>query len=108
MSDLALTPTGQMSNNNDDLTQRLRHAADQVEGMFLQLLFKQLEESKDSGESLLDDSPASNQFNQLLHGALSEKSAGSLGISDAVFQQLAVKAGLKPAATAIAPVENKP
>jgi Rod binding domain-containing protein len=107
MSDLAITPTGQMSSGDDDLTKRLRHAADQVEGLFLQLLFKQLEESKEGEESLLGDSAASNQFNQLLHGALSEKSAGSLGISDAVFQQLAVKAGLKPAAT-VTPVENKP
>lgn len=96
MSDLAITPHGQMGDANADAARRLRKAADQMEGMFLNLLFKQLEEASEDSSDLYGDSPASKQFNQLFHNALSENAAGGMGIADAVYRQLALKAGITP------------
>jgi Rod binding domain-containing protein len=92
MSDLAITPSGQMQPG--DKERQLHKAADQMEGMFLGLLFKQMEESHVVDETVFGESPATDQFNQLFHTALSEKAAGSLGLADVIYKQLAVRVGL--------------
>jgi len=81
----------------EDPTKRLRQAANQLEGVFIKLLFERVQ----AGSLADEDGPfakgaAETQYQQLLHGALSERSAGSLGLADSIFQQLAVKAGLDP------------
>lgn len=106
-SDLAIGDGG-MSHAGDP-TKRLRLAANQVEGMFIKLLFERVE----AGSLADEDGPfakgaAEQQYQQLLHGALSERSAGSLGLADTIFHQLAVKAGLDPRAAAKPPAPEQP
>lgn len=106
-SDLAIGDGG-MSQAGDP-TKRLRLAANQLEGTFIKLLFERVE----AGSLADEDGPfargaAEKQYQQLLHGALSERSAGSLGLADTIFQQLAVKAGLDPRAPARPPAVLPP
>ena len=80
-----------------DPTKRLRIAANQLEGMFIKLLFERVQ----AGSLADEDGPfakgaAESQYEQMLHSALSERSAGSMGLADSIFHQLAVKAGLDP------------
>ena len=82
--------------NQEATKAKLKKVAQQFEGIFLQELFKGLEHEPEEGD-LLGDSQASQMFNQLHHQALSEKAAGGMGIADLMYQELAVKAGIKPA-----------
>ncbi len=81
----------------EDPRKRLRQAADQLEGVFIKLLFERVQ----AGSLADEDGPfakgaAETQFEQMMHSALSERSAGRLGLADSIFHQLAVKAGLDP------------
>lgn len=82
--------------NQDATKAKLKKVAQQFEGIFLQELFKGLEHEPEEGD-LLGDSQASQMFNQLHHQALSDKAAGGMGIADLMYQELAAKAGIKPA-----------
>jgi len=88
-----------------DPTKRLRLAANQLEGMFIKMLFERVEAGSLAGEdSPFGSSPAEQQYRQLFHGALSERSAGSMGLADTIFHQLAVRAGLDPKPPALTPL----
>ena len=82
--------------NQEATKAKLKKVAQQFEGIFLQELFKGLEKEPEEGD-LFGDSQASQMFNQLHHQALSEKAAGGMGIADLMYQELAAKAGIKPA-----------
>jgi Rod binding domain-containing protein len=114
--DLSIGGDGGMTQATDP-AKRLRLAANQLEGMFIKMLFERVEAGSLAGDDpIFGKSPAEQQYKQLLHGALTERSAGSMGLADAIFHQLAVKAGLPtglpagtmPAAAAATPPEPQP
>ena len=82
--------------NQEATKAKLKKVAQQFEGIFLQELFKGLEHEPEEGD-LFGDSQASQMFNQLHHQALSDKAAGGMGIADLMYQELAAKAGIRPA-----------
>ena len=89
----------------EDPTKRLRQAANQLEGVFIKLLFERVQAgSLADEEGPFAKGSAEAQYEQLLHGALSERSAGRLGLADSIFHQLAIKAGLDPRQSAAAPL----
>ena len=68
----------------------LRRAAQQLESVFLQQLMQRMDAVHFTEEdSAFAKSPAEEQFQQLLHGALAERAAGGMGIADLVYRQLA-------------------
>ena len=87
MSDLAITGDGGL--RSGDTPARLRSVANQLEGVFLKQLLAQLEQQPFIDEPLLGGSNASKQFTQLFHSALAEKAAGTMGMADTIFAQLA-------------------
>ncbi len=93
MSDLSLTAAGRIEAGNNE-PRRLRQAADQFEASFLQQLLKPLDESTVDEDPLIGGDSATNAYKGLYHRALSEQSAGGLGIADVVFNELSVRAGL--------------
>jgi Rod binding domain-containing protein len=105
VSDLAITGDGGLQKG--DTRERLRAVANQLEGVFLNQLLAKLDDSSlgDDDEPLLGGSSASKQFSQLFHQALGEKAAGSLGLADVIFQQLAGRLAVDRAAQA---KEGKP
>jgi Rod binding domain-containing protein len=67
----------------------LRRAAQQLESVFLQQLLQRMNTVSFAGDdSDFAKSPAEEQFQQLLHGALAERAAGGVGIADLVYRQL--------------------
>ena len=104
MSDLAITGDGSLQKG--DSRERLRAVANQLEGVFLNQLLAKLDDAPiGDDEPLLGGSSASKQFSQLFHQALGEKAAGSLGLADVIFQQLAGRLAVDRAAQA---KEGKP
>ncbi|TVR11106.1 MAG: hypothetical protein EA401_11765 [Planctomycetota bacterium] len=93
MSDLALTESGRLHAGLPD-EQRLRRAADQFEAQFLEILMRESRAGREEGggDQIFNESPALNQFQDMLHGALVERSAGSMGIADMVVEQIAQSA----------------
>lgn len=102
MSDLSLTAAGRIDSGSNE-PRRLRQAADQFEASFLQQLLKPLEDSKVDEEPLIGGDSATNAYKGLYHRALSEQSAGGLGIADVVFNELSVRAGLPDTTSAQRP-----
>src|SRR4051794_37458925 len=97
MGDLAITGDGGLRGGGD--RSRLRAVANQLEGVFLNQLLAKLDEPALEGDDpLLGDSNASKQFSQLFHQALGEKAAGSLGLADVIFKQLAGRMAVDRAA----------
>lgn len=94
MSDLSLTAAGRIDPGGNHEPKRLRQAADQFEAAFLQQLLKPLDESTVDDEPLIGGDSATNAYKGLYHRALSEQSAGGLGIADVVFNELSARAGL--------------
>jgi len=94
MPDLSISPEGRFAEPSDQKA-RLQQVANQLEGLFIGMLFKQMEDSGMDDDALFGSSPASKQYNELFHTALTEKSAGSLGLADSIFKQLAVRAGIE-------------
>ena len=96
MSDLSLTRVGQVHVGNGD-HERLRKAAQQFEGAFLQKLLQPLAEQQVDEDPLLGGSSAEKTFRSLYHQGLSEQVAGGLGIAEVVFKELSIRSGLPPA-----------
>jgi Rod binding domain-containing protein len=89
VSDLALTDAGRLPSAALPERERLHQVARGLEGTFLQQLFQAAEQHNDDDEEpFLGGSNESRQFQSLLHGALSEQSAGSLGIAAVVEKAL--------------------
>ncbi len=109
MDQLSITGEGMMKG---DARQRVRAVANQLEGVFLKQLLAKLDSSPLIDEPLLGASNASKQFNELFQQALSEKAAGSMGLADSIFAQLASRTAIdpasKPSAPAAAPMGAKP
>ena len=98
MSDLSLTQIGNLHGGAGE-RERLRKAAQQFEGTFLQKLLQPLAESQVDEEPLLGGSSAEKTFRSLYHQGLSEQVAGGLGLAEVVFKELSVRSGLPPADT---------
>ena len=106
--DLAITGAAAPA-AGEDPRKRLRQAADQLEGVFIKLLFDRVQAgSLADEEGPFAKGSAETQYEQLLHGALSERSAGRLGLADSIFHQLAIKAGLDPRQRAAAAAHVPP
>lgn len=74
----------------------LRKAAQQLESVFLQRLLQQMDSVDMGGEdSVFAKTPAEDQFQQLLHGALAERAAGGVGIADLITRQLSRSGGVR-------------
>ena len=74
----------------------LRKAAQQLESVFLQRLLEQMDSVDLGGEdSIFAKTPAEDQFQQLLHGALAERAAGGVGIADLITRQLTRSGGAR-------------
>lgn len=84
----------------------LKKAAAGFESHFLKTLMSQVEEPVMDDQPLLGDDPGSQQFRDLLHGALADRGAGNLGLARMVVDQLAPRAGLTPSKEA--PHERDP
>jgi Rod binding domain-containing protein len=70
----------------------LHRAAQQLESVFLQQLMQRMDAVDFTDpDSPFAKSPAEDQFQQMLHGALAERAAGGAGIADLVYRQLAPK-----------------
>jgi peptidoglycan hydrolase FlgJ len=93
MSDLSLTAAGRIDSRSTE-PRRLRQAADQFEASFLQQILKPLEEATVDEQPLIGGDSATNAYKGLYHRALTEQSAGGLGIADVVFNELSARAGL--------------
>lgn len=89
MSDLALTESGRMHAGMPP-EQRLRRAAEQFEAQFLEILLRESRSGQEDGDGdqIFGESPAVNQFQEMLHGALVEGSAGSMGVADMVVEHI--------------------
>ena len=91
MSDLSLTDSGSLHAFQGSEMERLRRAAAQFEGQFLEIIMREsrgaLADDED-GDAIFGGSPALEQFQEMLHGALVERSAGGMGIADLVVQQM--------------------
>ena len=94
MSDLSITGEGRLTAAGDDQRARLKRVAAQFEGTFIQLIFKTADDAKVDDEPLLGGEAADEQFRQLHQTALSERSAGHLGIADLVFHELSARTAL--------------
>lgn len=94
MSDLALTQGGGLRAGGGDKVAHLHKAAAQFEATFLQQILKPLDEHTIDDEPIIGGDSATSQFKSLYHSALSEQSAGGLGIADLVFKELSARAGL--------------
>lgn len=90
MSDLALTSAGRLDATAAPEA-RLRQAARQFEAVFLREIMKPLDEAEGGDEALLGGDSASQQYRQMLHGALAEQSAGGLGVADTLVRALALR-----------------
>ena len=89
MSDLALTAAGRLGSTAVPEKERIQQVAKGLEANFLQQLFKSVEQDPTTDdEAVLGGSNESKQFQGLLHGALSEQSAGGLGIAAMVEKSL--------------------
>jgi Rod binding domain-containing protein len=108
MGDLAITQEGRLPPVTGDQNERLRLAAQQLEGTFLQILFQGLDQQSQDDEPLLGGGPAAEQFKGLYHSALCERSAGHLGIADTVVKELAARAGLRVPGQAPPPTTARP
>ncbi len=80
-----------------DLRQRVRAVANQLEGVFLKQLLAKLDSSPLIDAPLMGGSNAHKQFNELFQQALAEKAAGSMGLADSIFAQLAARTAIDPA-----------
>ena len=90
MSDLSLTSAGRIDSDvrNDDT--RLEQAGRLFEALFIQQMFGREQPYADDPRSrLFDEGPGERTARELLHQALGEKTAGSLGIADMLVERLA-------------------
>jgi Rod binding domain-containing protein len=108
MGDLAITQEGRLPPVTGDQNERLRLAAQQLEGAFLQILFQGLDQQSQDEEPLLGGGPAAEQFKSLYHTGLCERSAGHLGIADTVVKELAARAGLRIPTSPPSPTTGQP
>lgn len=90
MSDLSLTSEGNLRAAGLSHQQQLRRAANQFEAQFLQIVMKESRTGIDgeSDDALFGDSNALNQFQEMLHSSLIERSAGGMGIAEMLVRQL--------------------
>ena len=90
MVDLALTAAGRLGSSAVPEKERIHQVAKGLEASFLQELFKTMENEAPDGEdeAVLGNSNESKQFQSLLHGALSEQSAGGMGIAAMIEKSL--------------------
>ena len=79
MSDLAIGAAGALDRGNGgDKRQQLRQAAEQFESLFVREMLKTNRESVMRDP---DQSPALQQFEQLLHEGIAEHTAGGFGVA---------------------------
>ncbi|TVR43653.1 MAG: hypothetical protein EA402_09120 [Planctomycetota bacterium] len=89
MSDLSLTDVGNLNQAGLSERQRLERVAAQFEAQFLQLLLKESQAWNDGDDDdIFGSSPALDQFQDMLHSALAESSAGGMGISEMIVRQM--------------------
>ena len=80
-----LEQTGGLSHD-----ERLRKAANDLEGVFLSQLFKAMRETVPEGEGIFESSTAEDVFSQMLDEVLGETTASKLqgGLGEALYNQL--------------------
>jgi Rod binding domain-containing protein len=93
MDTLALTSEGRIDPRSPGA---LRQATRQLEGVFLQMLYKQASDAlpvDEGDDGVFAPSAATRQFTEMLHAALVERNAGSLGLAQVIERQLAGRMG---------------
>lgn len=97
MPDLSLTQSGNLHRRDLDEVTKLRKAAAQFETSFLQQIMQQLDKPLgEDADQLFGSTPAVKQYRGMLNSALAENMAGTLGVGDALVEQLLRKMHLDP------------
>lgn len=92
MPDLSITSRGHLPGvGQTSDAERLKQTAHQFEQVFVEMILKRNDSEKNG---LLDEDPASQQFQGLLNTGLSEQAAGHLGISDILIRELGARTHL--------------
>lgn len=89
MEHLALSLAGRLPQQGE--AQALEKVTNQLEGSFLELLYRQARDPLpmgDDGDDLFAESPSMRQYTELMHAALIEHSAGGLGLGKTIAEHI--------------------